>query len=307
MRFGFALPQIGSVAGPQALITVAKRAEDLGFDSLWVLDRILWPINPRAPYPIGDGSLPVQYKNVLDPVEVLTFAAAHTKRIAVATGVLNLPWYNPVLLARRLSTVDVLSNGRLRIGFGIGWSPDEYEAAGAEWEDRGKRTDEAIKVLKKIWTSDSVEFEGKYYRIAKSFIGPKPVQKPYPPIYMAAFTPSALKRVALEANGWLPVGIPLTGIATMFEEIKKMAKDAGRNPAELELVISAGVVIHERPVDKERAEFTGSLDQIAEDFASARKVGAHELAIYAQFLSEGQTADDLVARMEKLWALAKQV
>src|ERR1044071_5664693 len=122
MRFGFALPQIGSSAGPQALVRVARRAEDLGFDSLWVLDRILWPVHPRAPYPIGDGSLPDQYKNVLDPVETLTFAAAQTSRIALATGVLNLPWYNPVLLSRRLTTLDILSRGRLRVGFGIGSS-----------------------------------------------------------------------------------------------------------------------------------------------------------------------------------------
>ena len=115
MRFGFALPQVGSIAGPEALVRVAKRAEDLAFDSLWVLDRILWPVSPRAPYPIGDGSLPVQYKKVLDPVDTLTFAAAHTSRIALATGVLNLPWYNPVLLARRLTTLDVLS-GRTAAG-----------------------------------------------------------------------------------------------------------------------------------------------------------------------------------------------
>ena len=93
MRFGFALPQVGSEAGPEALVMVAKRAEDLGFDSLWVLDRILWPINPRTPYPIGDGSLPVKYKSVLDPLETLTFAATHTRRIALGTGVPNLPWY----------------------------------------------------------------------------------------------------------------------------------------------------------------------------------------------------------------------
>src|SRR5439155_275841 len=108
MRFGFALPQAGSAIGPEGLVTTAKRAEDLGFDSLWVLDRILWPVNPKVPYPIGDGSLPVKYKNVLDPLETLTFAAAHTRRIALGTSVLNLPWYNPVLLARRLTTLDVL-------------------------------------------------------------------------------------------------------------------------------------------------------------------------------------------------------
>jgi probable F420-dependent oxidoreductase len=306
MRFGFALPQIGSLVGPEALVTVAKRAEDLGFDSLWVLDRILWPVDPRAPYPIGDGSLPLQYKHVLDPLETLTFAAAYTSRIALATGVLNLPWYNPVLLARRLTTLDVLSRGRLRVGFGIGWSPDEYEAAGAPWQDRGKRADESIEVLKKIWTTDPVEFQGKHYRIAKSFIGPKPVQKPHPPMYMAAFTPSAMKRVAAEAHAWLPVGIPLTGIGAMFEAIKNMAKEAGRDPSALELIVTAGVEIHKRPIEKERIEFTGSLEQIGEDFATARKVGAAEIAIYAQFLAPDETAEDLIARMEDLWRVAKQ-
>jgi probable F420-dependent oxidoreductase len=288
------------------LVTVAKRAEDLGFDSLWVLDRILWPVDPRAPYPIGDGSLPFQYKHVLDPVETLTFAAAHTSRILLATGVLNLPWYNPVLLARRLTTLDVLSRGRLRVGFGIGWSPDEYEAAGAPWQDRGKRADESIEVLKKIWTTDPVEFQGKHYRIAKSFIGPKPVQKPHPPMYMAAFTPSAMKRVAAEAHAWLPVGIPLTGIGAMFEAIKNMAKEAGRDPSALELIVTAGVEIHKRPIEKERIEFTGSVEQIGEDFATARKVGAAEIAIYAQFLAPDETAEDLIARMEDLWRVAKQ-
>src|SRR4029434_2868329 len=144
MRFGFALLQVGSAVGPEPLVTIAKRAEDLGFDSLWVLDRILWPVNPRAPYPIGDGSLPVKYKSVLDPLETLTFAAAHTRHIALGTSVLNLPWYTPVLLARRLTTCDVLSAGRLRVGFGIGWSPDEYEAAGATLEARGKRADDIM-------------------------------------------------------------------------------------------------------------------------------------------------------------------
>lgn len=307
MRFGFALPQIGSTAGPEALVRVAKRAEDLGFDSLWVLDRILWPVSPRAPYPIGDGSLPVQYKSVLDPVETLTFAAAQTSRIALATGVLNLPWYNPVLLARRLSTLDILSRGRLRVGFGIGWSPDEYEAAGAPWQDRGKRADESIEVLKKIWTTDPVEFEGKYYRIAKSFIGPKPVQKPHPPIYMAAFTPSAMKRVAAEANAWLPVGIPLSGVGAMFDAIKKMAKEAGRDSSALELIVTAGVEIHKKPIEKERTEFSGSLEQIGEDFAAARKLGAAEIAIYAQFLLPGETAEDLIGRMDEFWRIAKQI
>src|SRR5215510_9097602 len=306
MRFGFALPQVGSEAGPEALVMVAKRAEDLGFDSLWVLDRILWPINPRAHYPIGDGSLPVKYKSVLDPLETLTFVAGHTGRIALGTGVLNLPWYNPVLLARRLTTLDVLSAGRLRVGFGIGWSPDEYEAAGATWEERGRRADESIKALKTIWTTDPVEFQGKYYRIPKSIIGPKPVQKPHPPIYMAAFTPPAMKRVATEANGWFPVAVPLTAVPQMFEEIKGMAREAGRDPAELELIVRANVEFSDAPTSKDRTDFTSALEQIAGDVAETRKLGAAEIVFDVQFSPGVETVDDIVARMEQLYQVSKQ-
>ena len=306
MRFGFALPQVGSAVGPETLVTVAKRAEDLGFDSLWVLDRILWPVSPRAPYPIGDGSLPVKYKSVLDPLETLTFAAAHTRRIALGTSVLNLPWYNPVLLARRLTTLDVLSAGRLRIGFGIGWSPDEYEAADVPWQERGQRADELIQALKKIWTTDPVEFQGKYYRIPKSVIGPKPVQKPHPPIYMAAYTPAAMKRVAAEANGWFPVGIPLSGIGPMFEGIKGMAKDAGRDPSALAVIVRANIEIHNAPIQKDRVDFTGALEQIAEDIRTTQKLGAAEIVFDVQFSPGVETAGDIAARMEQLWRVAKQ-
>jgi probable F420-dependent oxidoreductase len=305
MRFGFALPQVGSAVGPEALVTVAKRAEDLGFDSLWVLDRILWPVNPQAPYPIGDGSLPVKYKSVLDPLETLTFAAAHTRRVALGTSVLNLPWYNPVLLARQLTTLDILSAGRLRVGFGIGWSPDEYEAAGVTWQERGKRADELIQALKKIWTTDPVEFQGKYYRIPKSVIGPKPVQKPHPPIYMAAYTPSAMKRVAVEAKGWFPVGIPLSGVGPMLEGIKGMAKEAGRDPSALELIVRANVEIHNSPIQKDRVDFSGTLEQIAEDVKATQKLGAAEIVLDVQFSPAIETANDVVSRMGQLWQIAK--
>lgn len=305
MRFGFALPQVGSGVGPEALVTVAKRAEDLGFDSFWVLDRILWPVDPREPYPIGDGSLPVKYKSVLDPLETLTFVAAHTRRAALGTSVLNLPWYNPVLLARQLTTLDILSGGRLKVGFGIGWSQDEYQAAGAIWHERGKRADELIQALKKIWTTDPVEFQGKYYRIPKSFIGPKPVKKPHPPIYMAAFTPSAMKRVAAEANGWFPVGIPLSGIGPMFEGIKGMVREAGRDPAVLELIVRANVEIHDRPIQKDRVDFNGTLEQIAEDVKTTQKLGAAEIVFDAQFSPGVERANDVVSRMEELWQITK--
>lgn len=305
MRLGFALPQVGSAAGPDGVITVARRAEDLGFDSLWVLDRTLKPLNPKAPYPVGDGTLPDKYRRTLDPFGTLTFAAAHTRRVALGTSVLNLPWYTPVLLARQLTTLDVLSGGRLRIGFGIGWSPDEYEAAGTPWNERGKRADELMRALKTIWTTDPVEFQGHYYRIPKSFIGPKPVQKPHPPIYFAAYTPPAMRRVARQADGWFPVGIPIAGIAQMFDGIKAMAQEAGRDPAALELIVRANVEILDAPLGKDRADFTGTLEQLADDVAATRKLGAAELLFDVQWSPGVETVDHIVARMEQLWRVAR--
>jgi probable F420-dependent oxidoreductase len=304
MRLGFALPQMADLAGPDSIVAVARRAEELGFDSLWVLDRILYPVNPRAPYPAGDGSLPVQYRRVLDPLETLTFASAHTRRVALGTSVLNLPWYNPVLLARRLTTLDVLSGGRLRVGFGVGWSPDEYEAVGTPWHERGKYADEFVRALKTIWTTDPVEFQGAYCRIPKSFIDPKPVQKPHPPIYMAAYTPSAMKRVAKEANGWFPVGIPIPAMSQMFEGIRQMAREAGRDPAQLELIVRANVEFSEANLPDGRADFTGALDQIAGDVAAVRKLGAAELLFDIQFSPGLKNVGDMLTRMQQLWQIS---
>jgi probable F420-dependent oxidoreductase len=304
-RLGFALPQIGSVAGPENIITVAKRAEVLGFGSLWVLDRLLYPVNPKAPYPVGDGSLPEKYKHTIDPLEALTFAAAHTRVAGLGTSVLNLPWYNPVLLARQLTTLDILSGGRLRVGFGMGWSPDEYEAVGTPWQERGNRADELIRALKTIWMTDPVEFRGAYYQIPKSFIGPKPVQKPHPPIYMAAYTPSAMRRVAKEADGWFPVGVPIGGIAQMFEGIKGMAREAGRDPGALELIVRANVEFSKAKIGKDRAEFTGTLEQISGDIMATRNVGAAELLFDIQFSPGVDAVGDIITRMEQLWQIAQ--
>jgi probable F420-dependent oxidoreductase len=305
VRIGIALPQIGPMGGPDSITRVARYAEEIGFDSLWVLERLLYPVNPRVPYPIGDGTLPLAYKRVLDPIEMLTFAAAKTERVALGTSVLNIPWYNPVLLARRLATLDVLSGGRLRLGLGIGWSPDEYEAAGASWSTRGKIADEHVSALKAIWTKDPVEFEGTDYKLAKSFISLKPVQKPHPPIYMAAYTPAAMKRVAREANGWFPVGIPLTAVGPMFEQLKGMAQQVGRDPKSLQLVIRGNLEFMDSATSKERPDFTGTPDQIATDFEAVKNLGASELVCDVQFSPGIETVEDILRRMDDVRRMAK--
>lgn len=284
MKLGFAVPNIGPIATAEAIKTVAQHAEKLGYYSLWTVERLLWPVNPKTQYPATpDGSLPEEYKHSLDPLDTLTFAAAHTSTIKLGTSVLDIPYYNPVLLARRLSTIDYLSNGRLRVGMGVGWSQDEMDAAGADMKVRGARADEFLKVLKTIWTTDPAEHHGKFFHLPKSHIGPKPVQKPHPPIYLAAYTPAAMKRVATLADGWNPAGVPIEGMAQMFGAIKQMAEQAGRNPKELKMIVRANLAITPKPMGQDRFVFVGSVEQIKEDLAACEKIGADEVFLEPAF------------------------
>jgi probable F420-dependent oxidoreductase len=303
MKIGFALPNIGSIGTADALIKSAQRAEALGYESLWTIERLLWPVKPQVPYPVtADGSLPEGYKWSLDPLDTLTFAAAHTKKIALGTSVLDMPYYNPVTLARRLTTIDQLSNGRLRVGLGLGWSKDEMDATNADMSKRGAMADEFLQVLKAIWTTNPVEFKGKFYNVPKSYINQKPVQKPHPPIYIAAFAPPALKRLATYADGWNPVAVPVDGMAQMFAGAKQMAQAAGRDPSALKLIVRANYQPTDKPIDGNRMIFSGSPDQIKEDIAGCRRIGADELFFDPTF--HATTLDSWLSVMEQVRKLA---
>jgi len=301
--WGSPFPQVGPLAGPDSLAAVASGAEELGFDGLWVAERSLYPLEPRAPYPAGDG-LPEVFKRTLDPLDALTFVAGQTSRIGLGTSILVLPWYSPVLLARRLTTLDVLSRGRLRVGIGLGWSPDEYEAAGIPWERRLSRAREALQVLRTIWTSDPVEFDGEFYRVPRSHIGPKPVQNPHPPILVGAFGPSALAWAAAESDGWIGGGMPFDVIAAMFAGIRATAHESGRDPDALQLVVGANVYLTAAPNDH-RPPFTGTPEQLAADIAAAREIGAAELVFNVTFDTAVRSLDDLLGQMELLHRLAQ--
>jgi probable F420-dependent oxidoreductase len=300
MKIGFALGNIGPIGTADSVAKIAQRAEALGYDSLWTVDRLLWPVKPQTPYPVTpDGLLPEPYKYVLDPLDTLTYAAAVTRKVALGTSVLDIPFYNPVTLARRLSTIDVLSNGRLRVGFGLGWSQDEMDATGADMKQRGARAEEFLQVLKAIWTANPVEFQGKFFHLSKSYIEPKPVQKPHPPIYLAAFAPAAMNRLARLADGWNPVAIPVDGMKQMFAGIQQMAKEAGRDPASLKMVVRANFEITEKPLGKDRFIFFGSAEQVREDVAAVREIGAHELFFDPTFMPGAQVLNRWLSIMEQ--------
>ena len=203
LKIGLVLPQAGEQATTENIIHMAKTAEQEDFDSLWVFERLLWPLKPQTPYPgTLDGSLPIEYQSIFDPIETLSFVAANTSKIALGTSVIDMLFHNPVILARRFATLDVFSGGRAVCGLGIGWSKDEYQSANVPFSSKGKRADEFIQVLRKIWSEDVVEFKGQYYNIPESKIGPKPIQKPNIPIYLGGFSPNTFARIVdYDTNG----------------------------------------------------------------------------------------------------------
>lgn len=302
MRIGICLPQMGQFATAEGMATVARRAEELGYNSIWVADRLLYPLKPRNPYRGSpDGSFLEIFKCVLDPIESLTFAAAHTKHIALGISVLVMPFYNPVVLARRLASLDVLSGGRLRAGFGQGFSEDEFEAAGANSKIRGQRADEFLQVIKAVWTESPVSFSGKFFQIAPSLIELKPIQKPHPPIYLAASAPSALRRLVRLADGWNPSGITMEGLVQTLQELRKLAEAEGRDPSSIEVISRANLLITDQPlVGNDRKLFRGTLDQIRDDFRACQNLGVSEVFFDANFFVVNKSLQELLTRMEQL-------
>ena len=301
MRIGTILPTLGAAASPAGIVRAAQQAEALGYDSLWVPERVLYPLKPQSPYPATpDGSLPEVYTRVFTPLETLTFTAAHTRRVALGTSVLVMPYHNPVLVACQLATLDVLSGGRLRVGLGQGWSRDEYEATGAELPLRAARADEFVAVLRAMWAEDPVEFRGEFFRVPRSIIQPKPVQQPSPPIYLAAYTSRALERVAKLADGWLPTAIPIPGMRQMMPGIRAMAEAAGRDPAALELIVVAHLILTDHPQGPARAEWVGSVDEIRAEVEAVRDLGASELILNLGFSPSAQSLDGFLEGLEHL-------
>jgi probable F420-dependent oxidoreductase len=292
MRRGLILPSLGAGVGPAELIRAAQRADELGYANLWVAERLLYPVAPRSAYPATpDGSLPRFYQHALTPIEALTFVASQTRRIGLGTSVLLMPLHNPVMVARQIATLDVLSGGRARVGLGQGWSLDELEAGGGAASRRGARADEYVQVLKAIWTTDPAEFAGEHYTLPKSILQPKPVQQPHPPIYMAAYTPSALARVGRLADGWMPSGVPLAAVGPMMDQVRGHARAAGRDPDALELLVWAFVAVQDQPAGEGRPDFVGSLEEIQRDIETARRLGVSEL-VFAPGYGTGELSLD---------------
>ena len=228
MQLGFGIPISGAWATPDNQLRLVRRAEELGYHSLWTFQRLLVPEPPdeRAAAPA--------YRSVLDAIVPLAFVAGHTSRIRLGLSVVNIPFFAPATLTKQLTTLDVLSRGRLDVGLGIGWSRQEYAAVGVPYQRRGARAEEFIAALRALWTREVVEFHGDFYQIPRSRVEPKPVQRPHPPLYQVCVTKDGIENTAL--RGWPMLNSVLFGPVSQLvgnrDTYVETLKKSGRAPAE---------------------------------------------------------------------------
>ena len=282
MKLGFSLPLAGAWATPENQVRVAREAEAMGYRPLWPLQRLLYALEPQNEYPAAPGpTWPPFFERISDPIVSLAYVAAVTTRIRLGISVIVMPYFTPILLAKQLATLDVASGGRLDVGLGIGWSRDEYDAVGVPYQRRGARGDEFIRCLKAIWTEDVVQFEGEFYRVPRSLVEPKPVQKPHPPITIGGYGSAAVRRAVQLGDGFTGGNMPLDRVAPLIRELKEGAEAVGRDPAALQVVCRGTYRVFDLPQGPERRPLFGTLDEIREDLGRYAEAGLTELFLEA--------------------------
>ena len=311
MKVGITLPNLGPQATRDNVLQTATRAEKEGFDSVWTITRILWPLKPQTPYGVTpDGSLPTEYQTVLDPLDVLTYVAANTSKISLGQCVIDMFFYTPIMLAKRYATLDVLSQGRVIAGLGLGWSKDEYQASNIPYANRGERADEFLQVLRRIWNDDVVEFKGKYYNIPASKINPKPVQKPIP-VYLGGFTPNTYSRIIrYDLNGWIgEVGRrSLEHVENSIKSIRGRASQVNKNPDNFQIIMWASPNVIEGQSskrDENRFPFSGSIDEIGSDIQRLKDMGVDHIVFVYNFLPIGTNVNEMIDTSKQLSKFAR--
>ena len=226
MKLGLYGINVGICADPETTIAVAQAAEDAGFESVWTAEHVVLP-DPQVPPSPSAPDNPL-----LDPVVALSFVAAQTETLRLGTGIIILPQRNPVILAKELASLDVLSQGRLIFGLGVGYLRPEFDALGIPFADRGARTTEYLEAIRALWTQPKPEYKGRFVHFSGIQAQPRPIQKPPPPIVMCACTPPALRRTVERGNGWYGFALDLAAAADRIAALRELEKSCDR-PSEL--------------------------------------------------------------------------
>ena len=292
MEFGFNVPNSGGLANPGDIATIAHRGEELGYNILAIPDHIVFPrsISSRYPYSAdGAFSFAANFEgDFLEPLALMAHLAAITKKARILTSVLVVPYRDPILTAKLVSTMDVLSGGRITLGCGAGWMEEEFVAVNAPpFKERGKVTDEYIAAFRELWSAENPSFKGEYTEFSDIFFAPKPVQKPHPPIWIGGESMPAIRRTARLGDAWYPIGCnphhPLDTIAKYsagLDKLKAEAEKIDRDPASIDLAFWAVWYGGDTPTmleSGERMVLTGNAQDIAGDIKAFEELGVRHI------------------------------
>ena len=278
IKLGVHLPMAGRGASPAGIAEVAEEAERAGLDSVWSWERLMRPTVPIAMGGPGGPVMeaPEDFATVYDPIETLTYVAARTSRISLGTSVLDALFQSPVILARRLATLDRFSGGRLIAGIGQGWMAQEFEAAGVPMRRRGAGFEEHLLAMRAVWGPDPVSFAGRHYRIPEADIGPKPVRPDGPAVVVGAASPSSLERAGRLGLGVTLVIFDWGTVEQSIATFRAAAEAAGHQADALPIMLQVNGNVTEDPVDRP-APLAGSPEQVSADLEKAAQLGVEHV------------------------------
>ena len=315
MKYGFTVPSRGPLATPESIVTIAKKGESLGFDSISLGDHILVPRTIESSYPYTDsGEYPGSANgSSLEQLSVLSFLAGQTSNIRLSTSVMVVPHRNPLVAAKSLATIDVLSRGRLVVGVGTGWMREEFEALGVQpFDERGAVTDDYIQAMKELWTSSSPSYNGRYCSFKDISFLPKPLQKPHPPLWVGGESKRAIRRAARFCDGWCPIDVnpqfPLNSperLSIAMEELRLYADEAERSADDIEVIYRTHRLELSATAtnSSNRQQFSGDSNQIAGDISRYRDIGVNNLMV--DLARVATNLEDMLCKMEdfaeKVW------
>ena len=302
MKLGVFLPISGRAAAP-VLMDAARRAEALGYDSVWAADRIVipWEIKTEYPYSADNVFIVPPDRPFLEPLTCLSFLAGGTTTITLGMSVLVLPYRHPLYWAKIATTLDHLSRGRFILGVGVGWMAEEFAALGAAFKDRGALSDEQLRVVKTLWEAERAGFDGRFYKFDNIAFYPKPLQQGGIPIWVGGESEAAQRRAGRFGDAWFPYFVRITPreLAARFDNVRRVARESGRDPEAVTLSCCLPVDVTPDPVPQEPDRLRGTSEQLVVALRAFQRIGVQHVGL--QFM-----VPSWPARLEQFERFAKE-
>ena len=301
MQIGIVLPNLGPLATPEAMVAIAERAEQRGFADLWTSDHLVIPVESQTSYPYVRGAnvrLDPRHP-VIDPMIALAGLATRTRRIGLGVSVYLAALRHPIVAAKLVVSLDRLSGGRVRLGVGAGWIPEEYQTLGIDFAERGRVLDEHIDAMRALFSESAPVFEGETYRFDNLGFEPKPVQSRLP-IWIGGNSGAARRRAAIRGDGWHVIDVPLPELEAGIGDLRRRCHEAGRDPSELVVSMRAQVALCDEPLPAAQkfAPLLGTRDEVVEDLLRMRELGVSHVALWPT--GQDHTLESYLERVDEL-------